>query len=122
MRRRVRAARLPEGPRLPALVRARQEPPNRADQRYTFVYLYGAGEPGTDNAFAFALNDANTQGMQILLDRIAEAVGANKHVVMALDQAEWHGVSALRVTDCVKLAPLPTPRPELSRRRGRGSA
>jgi transposase len=91
-----------------------ERPPGRADQRYTFAYLYGAVEPGTDNAFALVLPHANTEGMQIFLDRLAETVGADEHVVMVLDQAGWHGARDLKVPACMTLVPLPPRSPELN--------
>ena len=45
-----------------------ERPMGRADQRYTFAYIYGAVEPGSDNAFALVLPEASTKAMQIYLD------------------------------------------------------
>lgn len=91
-----------------------KRPPGRADQRYTFAYIFAAVEPGTDNAFALILPEVSTAAMQIYLDKFAETVGADEHVVMVLDQAGWHGANALEVPDCLTLIPLPPRSPELN--------
>ena len=91
-----------------------RRPPGRADQRYTFAYIFGAVEPGTDNAFALIMPEVSTEAMQIYLDKFAETIGADEHVVMALDQAGWHGATALRIPDCMTLIPLPPRSPELN--------
>jgi hypothetical protein len=89
-------------------------PPGRADQRYTFAYLYGVVEPGTDNGFALVLPHANTECMQIFLDRYAETIADDEHVVMVLDQAGWHGAHDLQVPACITLLALPARSPELN--------
>jgi len=89
-------------------------PPGRADQRYTFAYVFGAVEPGTDNAFALIMPEVSTEAMQVYLDKFAETVGADEHVVMALDQAGWHSAKDLKVPDCITLEPLPARSPELN--------
>ena len=49
-----------------------ERPPGLLDQRYASAYIYAAVEPGTDNAFALVLPDANGAGMQTFLDAFAE--------------------------------------------------
>ena len=44
-----------------------KRPPGRADQRYTFAYIFAAVEPGTDNAFALVLPEVSTEAMQTYL-------------------------------------------------------
>ena len=41
-----------------------QRPPGLCDKRFTFAYIFAVVEPGTDNAFALVLPDANTEAMQ----------------------------------------------------------
>ena len=61
------------------------------------------------------LPHANTEAMQIFLDRFAaERIGENEHVVMILDRAGWHGSGALRVPANITLVPLPPYSPELN--------
>ncbi len=57
---------------------------------------------------------ANTEAMQIFLDRFAATIADDEHAVMVLDQAGWHGSNALDVPDCVTLVPLPPYSPELN--------
>lgn len=81
----------PEGACLPSLAHQRCAPARRADQRYTFAYLFGAVEPGTDNAFALIMPEVSTQTMQAWLDSFAETVASDEHVLMVLDQAGGMG-------------------------------
>ena len=57
---------------------------------------------------------ANTEAMQEFLDRFAATIADDEHVVMVLDQAGWHGSSALSVPANVTLVPLPPYSPELN--------
>lgn len=91
-----------------------ERPPGKCDQRYTFAYIFGAVEPGTDNAFALVLPEVSTHAMQVYLDEFAKTIKADEHVVMVLDQAGWHGANALQVPDCMTLLPLPPRSPELN--------
>jgi transposase len=52
--------------------------------------------------------------MQVYLDKFAETIGADEHVVMLLDQAGWHGANDLKVPRCMTLVPLPPRSPELN--------
>ena len=52
--------------------------------------------------------------MQVYLDAFAKTAGPDEHVVMALDQAGWHGSHALRMPGCMTLVPLPPRSPELN--------
>ena len=38
-----------------------ERPPGLCDRRFTFAYIFAAVEPGTDNAFALIMPDANTE-------------------------------------------------------------
>jgi transposase len=91
-----------------------KRPPGRADQRYTFAYIFGAVEPGTDNAFALIMPEVSTDAMQIYLDKFAETIGSDEHVAMVLDQAGWHVANGLKVPDCITLVALPARSPELN--------
>ena len=86
----------------------------RADQRYTFAYIFGAVEPGTDNSFALIMPEVSTEAMQIYLDKFAETIAPEEHVLMALDQAGWHGAKDLKVPANITLEPLPPRSPELN--------
>lgn len=89
-------------------------PPGRADQRYTFAYLFGAVEPGTDNAFALVMPEVSTEAMQAYLDAFAATIAEGEHVLMVLDQAGWHGAKALKIPHCMTFEPLPPRSPELN--------
>lgn len=89
-------------------------PPGRCDQRFTFAYIFAAAEAGTDNAFALILPEVNADMMQTFLDEMAKTIPETDHVALFLDQAGWHGASALRVPECFTLVPLPPYSPELN--------
>jgi hypothetical protein len=91
-----------------------RRPPGRCDQRYTFAYIFGAVEPGTDNAFALIMPEVSTAAMQVYLDKFAETVAPDEHVLIALDQAGWHVAKDLKVPDCITLMSLPPRSPELN--------
>jgi DDE superfamily endonuclease len=91
-----------------------QRPPGRADQRYTFAYLYAAVEPGTDNAFALVLPEVSTLAMQAFLDRLSATIARDEHVLLVLDQAGWHGAKDLQAPANITLEPLPPRSPELN--------
>ena len=74
-----------------------ERPPGLLDQRYVNAYIYAAIEPGTDNAFALILPDANRVAMQAFLDAFAETIANGEHVALVLDGAGWHSSKALRV-------------------------
>ena len=91
-----------------------ERPPGLCDQRYISAYIYAAVEPGTDNAFALILADANAAGMQAFLDEFSKTIGAGEHVALVLDRAGWHGAKALCVPANITLVPLPPYSPELN--------
>lgn len=77
-------------------------------------HIYGAVEPGTDNAFALVMPEVSTQAMQLYLDKFAETLQPDEHAAVVLDQAGWHGANDLKVPDCMTLVPLPPRSPELN--------
>jgi hypothetical protein len=89
-------------------------PPGRADQRYTYAYIYGAVEPGTDNAFALILPEVSTAAMQVYLDEFSKTIAHDEHVLMVMDQAGWHGAKDLRIPANITIEPLPPRSPELN--------
>ena len=91
-----------------------ERPPGLCDKRFTFAYIFAAVEPGTDNAFALVMPYADTAAMHVFLDRFSETIAEDEHVVMALDQAGWHGSNDLAVPNNVTLVPLPAYSPELN--------
>ena len=91
-----------------------ERPPGRCDQRFTFAYIFACVEPGTDNGFALVLPYANTEAMQIFLDRFAVTLAKDDLAVIVLDRAGWHGAGSLSVPANIKLVPLPPYAPELN--------
>lgn len=71
-------------------------------------------EPGSDNAFALVLPQANTEAMQQFLDCFAQTIAADEHVVLVLDQAGWHRSNKLRIPANITLVALPPYSPELN--------
>jgi transposase len=71
-------------------------------------------EPGTDNAFALILPEVSANAMQVYLDKFAETVAPDEHVLLVLDQAGWHEAKTLRAPPNVTLEPLPPRAPELN--------
>ena len=91
-----------------------ERPPGLCDKRFTFAYLFACVEPGTDNTFALVLPYADTEAMQLFLDRFAATIGEDEHAVMILDRAGWHHARALNVPANLTLVPLPAYSPELN--------
>lgn len=88
--------------------------PGLCDKRFTFAYIFAAVEPGSDNAFALVLPFVDTEAMQQFLDRFADTIADNEHVVLLLDQAGWHGARDLCVPANITLVALPPYSPELN--------
>ena len=91
-----------------------ERPPGLLDQRYVSAYIYAAIEPGTQNAFALILPDANVAGMQAFLEAFAATIRDDEHVALVLDGAGWHASKRLRVPSNITLVPLPPYWPELN--------
>ena len=89
-------------------------PPGRRDKRFLSTYIFAAVRPGHDDAFALVLPEAGAVTMDVFLSRFAETLPAGVHAVLMLDQASWHGRTALRVPANITLLPLPPYSPELN--------
>ena len=81
---------------------------------YEWVYLYGAVNPATGESCALVLPWADTAMMQLHLEAISRKVGADRHVVLVLDNAGWHTTGQLNVPKNITLLPLPPYTPELN--------
>jgi putative transposase len=89
-------------------------PPGLADKRFASLYLFAAGRPGTDEAFALALPEATTAGMGLFLSGFAQGLAPDVHAALILDRAGWHVARGLSVPDDITtLVPLPPYSPEL---------
>lgn len=68
----------------------------------------------TGESCALVLPWADTQMMQMHLDTLSRQVGADRHVVLVLDNAGWHTTGRLDVPPNITLLPLPAYTPELN--------
>ena len=89
-------------------------PRQPADQRYESAYLFGAICPARGTGAALALPFADTEAMQLHLDKIARTVAKGAHAVLLLDRAGWHTTGALAVPKNITLILLPSRAPELN--------
>lgn len=94
--------------------RRRTRPSAPKDQRTASAYLFGAICPATGTGAGLVLPRCSTQGMNLHLAEIAQAVAPGAHAVVLLDQAGWHLSKGLVVPDNITLVPLPAKAPELN--------
>jgi len=81
---------------------------------YQWCYLFAAVNPLTGASSALVAPTVNTALMNRHLEFISREAGADKHVVLVLDQAGWHVARALKVSANVTLLHLPPYAPELN--------
>ena len=83
--------------------------------RYEWVYVYGFVRPTTGQTYWLILPTVNTSAMTVALAEFARDVGAGaeKQIVLVLDQAGWHQSHAVVVPTGVELVVLPAATPEL---------
>lgn len=81
---------------------------------YEWIYLFAAINPQTGQSSALLAPTANTEYMSAHLRFISEVAGTDRHIVLVLDQAGWHGAKALEVPGNITLLPLPPYSPELN--------
>jgi hypothetical protein len=99
-----------------------KRPPGIVDQRYTFAYLYGCVDVGSDvvtkmrrhDAFALVLPEVNTHNMQTFVEKFAETIAPDEHVVMLIDGAGWHGANDLAFPDTITPIKLPPYAPDIN--------
>src|SRR5262249_57618934 len=84
------------------------------DQRTQSTYLFGAVCPERGAGAALVLPACNTEAMQLHLDEIATTGAPGAHAIILLDQAGWHGATALKVPNNISLLQLPPRAPELN--------
>lgn len=84
------------------------------DQRYKYLYIFGAICPARDTGAALVMPRADTHAMQAHLDTISQAVAGDAHAVLLLDRAGWHTTGRLACPDNITLMPLPPRSPELN--------
>jgi transposase len=81
---------------------------------YDWIYLFASVNPITGESSAMLAPTVNTDYMNAHLEFISRQAGADKHVVLVLDQAGWHVAKALCVPDNITLLPLTPYSPELN--------
>jgi hypothetical protein len=83
--------------------------------RYEWLYLYAFVRPRTGQTDWLLLPTVSTVAIQLALQEFARDVGAGaeRQVILVLDQAGWHTSAELSVPNRLHLEPLPAYSPEL---------
>ncbi len=68
--------------------------------------MYGFVRPSTGQTYWLILPTVNTQAMNLALAEFARdhGAGADKRILLVVDNAGWHGSQALIVPDGIELA------------------
>ena len=92
-----------------------QRPIAVVHHRHPWLYLDGYVRPGTGEVIRFLCNGVNTELFEALLAAFAQmtGAGADKLVLLVLDNAGWHASEKLVVPEGIELAFLPPYTPEL---------
>lgn len=87
----------------------------RVNHRFDWLYVYAFVHPHSGKTVWYLLPVVSTPAMQAVLDSfaVASGAGADKHVVLVLDNAGWHTSRDLMVPDGITLLFLPPYSPEL---------
>lgn len=89
--------------------------PERVKQtEYEWCYLFAAVNPLTGASSALIAPTVDTHYMNEHLRFIGREAGADKHVVLVLDNAGWHVSKSLKVPENITLLHLPPYSPELN--------
>ena len=84
------------------------------DQRTQSVYIFGAICPAEGKAAGLVLPFCNIAAMNRHLAEIAQAVAADAHAVLLMDQAGWHTSDKLDLPANISIVLLPPKWPELN--------
>jgi transposase len=84
------------------------------DQRTQSTYIFGAICPAEGKGAGLVLPRCTSEGMNLHLEEISQAVAKGAHAVVLLDQAGWHQSRRLVVPPNITLMPLPAKAPELN--------
>ena len=84
------------------------------DQRTQSVYIFGAICPVQGKAAGLILPFCNIAAMNLHLADISQAVAANAHAVVLMDQAGWHTFDKLQLPANISIVLLPPKSPELN--------
>lgn len=94
---------------------AGQRPLVTVHPRYEWLYVYGFVRPATGQTYWLILPLVNTAAMNLALAEFARdmGAGADKHILLVLDNAGWHSSQQLVVPTGIELIYLPAATPEL---------
>ena len=83
--------------------------------RFKWLWLYAFVHPKTGETYWWILPYVNTELFnQVLADFACEfGLGANKHILLAVDRAGWHTSKNLEIPEGLHLTFLPSHSPEL---------
>ena len=84
------------------------------DQRTQSTYIFGAICPAEGKGAGLVLPRCTSEGMNLHLAEISQAVAPEAHAVVLLDQAGWHQSRKLVIPSNITLMPLPAKAPELN--------
>lgn len=94
---------------------------NRGERRtqpkqmeYEWTYVFGGACPETGQTFALILPEANTEMMNLFLEKFSKEIAPDVHVVLIVDNAAWHSSKTLRIPENITLHYLPPYSPELN--------
>src|SRR4051795_9005158 len=94
----------------PNVARARQPPRTRGPPRPTSLAQFAQEGKGA----GLVLPRCTTEGMNLHMKEIAQAVTPGAHALVLVDQAGWHQSKNLVVPANITLVPLPSKAPELN--------
>lgn len=86
----------------------------RRQQKFEYVYVFGAVCPARDEAVGLVLPIVNTEAMLVHLEHISAQIPEGRHAVIVLDKAAWHTTKRLKKFKNISLLPLPPTSPELN--------
>jgi transposase len=92
-----------------------RRPVVRVHHRYKWMYLYGFVCPSSGDTFWLVLPTVSVRAYTLALKECADAVGAgaDKRVILVLDQAGWHISGQVVIPEGLHLVFLPPYSPEL---------
>ena len=84
------------------------------DQRTQSTYIFGAICPAEGKGAGLVLPFCNIEAMNLHLAEISQAVAADAHAVLLVDQAGWHSSDKLVLPANISIVLLPSKSPELN--------
>ncbi len=92
-----------------------EQPVAEVQQKYQWLWLYGFVHPESGETYWWILPQVNTELFNRVLADFAHEfnIGANKQILLTVDQAGWHTSNNLIVPDGIHFFPMPAYSPEL---------